>query len=106
MKRVAIFAALLAGLLSASGCTSAKAAGSASQLGAWVRLKAALSARFTNGKAALQQASNAKAAATSYRMRVEMRLHPGDPFITEEEVSCPDKIHMVANRGDRQMYDA
>jgi hypothetical protein len=106
MKRVAIFAALLAGLLSASGCTSAKTAGSASQLGAWVRLKAALRARFTNGKAALQQASNAKAAATSYRMRVEMRLHPGDPFITEEEVLCPDKIHMVANLGDRPMYEA
>ena len=106
MKKVAVVAGLLAALMLAGGCAPSKATGSASELSAWVRLKAALSARFTNGRTALQQASGAKAAAKSYRMRVEMRLHPGDPFITEEEVSCPDKIHMVANLGDRPMYEA
>lgn len=106
MKKAALLITILAVWMGASGCTSAKAAGNAPELGTWVRLKAALGARFTNGKAALQQANDAKAAAKSYRMRVEMRLHPGDPFITEEEVSCPDRIHMAATLGDRPMYDA
>jgi hypothetical protein len=106
MKKVALIIALLAVGIGTHGCASAKAAGNAPQLGTWVRVKAALSARFTNGKAALQQANDAKANAKSYRMRVEMRLHPGDPFITEEEVSCPDKIHMSAMLGDKPMYDA
>ena len=39
-------------------------------------------------------------------MRVEMRLHPGDPFVTVEEVGCPDRQRMSASLGDRPMYEA
>ena len=101
MKKLAIIFA--AGLLFINaGCSSANKG----ELSTWVRLNAALHARFTNGKMALKQASDAKAAAKSYKMRVEMRLHPGDPFITVEEVSCPDKQRMSASLGDRAMYEA
>jgi hypothetical protein len=60
-----------------------------------------MNARFTSGQKALQQANDAKAAAKSYKMRVEMRLHPGDPFITVEEMACPDRQRLTASLGDR-----
>jgi hypothetical protein len=75
-------------------------------IGTWLRLKSALKARFTSGETALRQAGEAKAAAKSYKMRVEMRLHPGDPFVTVEEVGCPDRQKMTASLGDRPMYEA
>src|SRR5215470_13358813 len=101
MKKPGVFVPILL-LFAMAGCSSGKNG----ELGNWVRLKAALHARFTNGKAALKQASDAKAAARSYKMRVEMRLHPGDPFITVEEISCPDRQRMSASLGDRAMYEA
>lgn len=102
MKKTGIIFLLVAVLALMAGCSS----GSSGEPSNWLRFKAALQARFTNGKAALKRASDAKAAAKSYKMRVEMRLHPGDPFITVEEVSCPDKIRMSASLGDRAMYEA
>jgi hypothetical protein len=106
MKRAALMVVAVSSILWLGGCGRARSADGSAEISPWVRLKAALSARFTNGKTALQQASDAKAAAKSYKMRVEMRLHPGDPFITEEEVACPDRIRMSATLGSRPMYDA
>lgn len=105
MKKVSIISLLGLVMLSAVGCSSAKATRT-EDLSTWARLKAALSARFTSGQKALQQANDAKAAARSYKMRVEMRLHPGDPFITSEEIACPDRQRLTASLGDRPMYEA
>ncbi len=76
------------------------------EIGTWMKLNAALHARFTGGQKAIQQANEAKAAAKSYKMRVEMRLHPGEAFVTVEEVGCPDRQRMTASLGDRPMYEA
>jgi hypothetical protein len=105
MKKLGINSLLLLIALSAAGCSSTKVSRT-EDLTIWTKLRAALSARFTNGRKALQQANDAKAAARSYKMRVEMRLHPGDPFITVEEISCPDRQRLTASLGDRPMYEA
>lgn len=99
---ITLVALLTLGLASCSSNTPK----TTEEIGAWLRLKSALQARFTSGPAAIQRASDAKAAAKSYKMRVEMRLHPGDPFVTVEEVSCPDRQRMSASLGDRPMYEA
>lgn len=96
---------ILVALLTLTACSSS-APKTTAEIGTWMRLKSAISARFTSGQSALQQASDAKAAAKSYKMRVEMRLHPGDPFVTVEEVSCPDRQRMSASLGERPMYEA
>ena len=105
MKKLGINFFLLLMALSMASCSSTKVM-KTEDLGAWAKLKAALSARLTTGQKALQQANDAKAAAKSYKMRVEMRLHPGDPFITMEEISCPDRQRLTASLGDRPMYEA
>ncbi len=105
MKRLGVITMLSLLSLYTIGCSSAPAT-KTEDLGTWTKLRAALIARFTDGKKALQQANDAKAAAKSYKMRVEMRLHPGDPFITVEEVSCPDRQRLTASLGDRPMYEA
>jgi hypothetical protein len=105
MKKLFIISLLLLATLWSAGCSSAKAM-KTEDLGTWTKLRAALAARFTTGQKALQQANNAKAAAKSYKMRVEMRLHPGDPFITLEEIACPDRQRLTASLGDRPMYEA
>jgi hypothetical protein len=101
--KTAIFLVLLT--LGLAGCSS-NTPKTTEEIGTWMRLKSALQARFTSGPKAIQEASNAKAAAKSYKMRVEMRLHPGDPFVTVEEVGCPDRQRMKASLGDRPMYEA
>src|SRR5690349_15491834 len=105
MKKLGITSLLLMISLCGAGCSSTKIART-EDLTTWTKLRAALSARFTNGRKALQQANDAKAVAKSYKMRVEMRLHPGDPFITLEEISCPDRQRLTASLGDRPMYEA
>jgi hypothetical protein len=105
MKKLGTISLLALLMLCAVGCSSAKATRT-EDLSTWAKLKAALTARFTTGKKALQQANDAKAAAKSYKMRVEMRLHPGDPFITVEEMACPDRQRLTASLGDRPMYEA
>ena len=100
MKKLVIIPVLLSLLL--AGCSSANSG----ELSTWVKLKAALCARFSGGKSAIERANTAKAAAKSYKMRIEMRLHPGDPFVTEEQVSCPDRLRMSASLGDKPMYEA
>ena len=106
MKKLA-FITLILILGGASGCSRGSGnPPAAGELSPWFRLKAGLSARFTGGKKAIVRASQAKASAKSYKMQVEMRLHPGDPFITVEEVSCPDRLRMTASLGDRPMYEA
>lgn len=99
---VILLATIFLGLV---GCSSSSPK-TTTEIGTWLRLKSALHARFTGGESALRQASEAKAAAKSYKMRVEMRLHPGDPFVTVEEVGCPDRQRMSASLGDRPMYEA
>jgi|GraSoiStandDraft_46_1057282.scaffolds.fasta_scaffold72576_2 hypothetical protein len=105
MKNLGTISLLALLTLSAVGCSSAKATRT-EDLSTWAKLKAAMNARFTSGQKALQQANDAKAAAKSYKMRVEMRLHPGDPFITVEEMACPDRQRLTASLGDRPMYEA
>jgi len=105
MKKLGTISLLALLMLCAVGCSSAKATRT-EDLSTWAKLKAALTARFTTGQRALQQANDAKAAAKSYKMRVEMRLHPGDPFITVEEMACPDRQRLTASLGDRPMYEA
>lgn len=105
MKKLGINYFLLLTVLFIAGCSSTTVT-KTEELGTWPKLKAALRARFTTGQKALQQANDAKAAAKSYKMRVEMRLHPGDPFITVEEISCPDRQRLTASLGDRPMYEA
>ena len=108
MKKLVIIPIMFS-MLWMAGCSSANASGPAgeqSQLSTWVRFKAALSARLGGGKSAIQKANAAKSAVKSYKMRIEMRLHPGDPFVTEEAVSCPDRLRMSASLGDRPMYEA
>ncbi|HXZ80395.1 MAG TPA: hypothetical protein VEG30_10730 [Terriglobales bacterium] len=106
MKRP-VFLLLISSLLCGLGCSnSGSNPQNGAELSTWVRLKAGLNARLTGGKKAILRSSQAKAAAKSYKMQVEMRLHPGDPFITVEEVSCPDKLRMTAKLGDRPMYEA
>ena len=99
---IILLALLTVGL---SACSSNRPK-STDEIGTWMKLESALHARFTGGPKAIQQANEAKAAAKSYKMRVEMRLHPGDPFVTIEEVGCPDRLRMTASLGDRPMYEA
>ena len=96
---------VLLALIALVGCSGSHPK-TTEEIGAWLRLKSALKARFTTGQSAIQEAGDAKAAAKTYKMRVEMRLHPGDPFVTLEEVSCPDRLRMSASLGDRPMYEA
>jgi hypothetical protein len=104
MKKLGII--LLALLTLGLAACSSSTPKTSEEIGTWLRLKSALKARFTTGPSAIQQASEAKAAAKTYKMRVEMRLHPGDPFVTMEEVSCPDRQRLSASLGDRPMYEA
>ena len=64
MKKLGITSLLVAAVLWSAGCSSTKATRT-EDLTTWTTLRAALSARFTNGRKALQQANDAKAVAKS-----------------------------------------
>jgi len=86
------------GLLSASvGCSG----DGGSEPGTMARFFAALRVRFTSGKAELQRSLEAKKAAKSFRMKVNLTLHPGSAMVTEVEVSCPDRERITTHIGSQ-----
>lgn len=69
------------------------------------RAWASVRALFVTGKSEFHKALAAKTAARTWRMRTEMRMHPGQPLITTVDVSCPDHEHMTGELGSSQ-YEA
>lgn len=68
------------------------------------RVMAGMRARFTNGKAELQRALDAKKTVQSFRMTTLLHLHPGHPMETVVEVSCPDRERFTTTIGDRTFH--
>ena len=68
------------------------------------KLLAGVRASFTTGKAEIQRSFEAKKNAKSYRMKTQLRLHPGHPLETVIEVSCPDRERFTTTIGDRAFH--
>lgn len=82
-------------LLAASGCSKANG----SDPGTWARAYASLKTRFTNGRSELTRSLEAKKNVKTFRMKVELRLHPGSAMETEIQVACPDRERMTTRLG-------
>lgn len=89
---------IICSLLVLCGCSSQ---GNGSQPGAMARLYARLQTHLTTGKAELKRGLQAKEAAKTYRMRIDLSLHPGSAMVTEVEVSCPDRERIVTHIQDK-----
>jgi len=74
-------------------------------VGLFPRTWASVRAIFVTGKAEIHQAVVAKNAAKTWRMKTEMRMHPGEPLVTTAEVACPDHEHMTGKLGSSH-YEA
>lgn len=70
-----------------------------------VRAYHSLRARMTGGKAEFAEMLKAKSAARNWKMRTEMRLHPGAVLVTVAEVSCPSAQHLTGSLGDEPRYE-
>ncbi len=107
MKRNFILIGIVAGLAIMSGCGSQESAfpDASLNVGFGPRVWASVRAIFVTGKSELQGAVAAKNAAKSWRMKTEMRLHPGEPLVTSSEVSCPDHERMTGKLGQSH-YEA
>ncbi len=77
------------------GCSSGKGPSS------WSRFWAAVRVRLTSGKAELQKALDAKKNVKSFRMRIDLTMHPGSALVTEIEVACPDRERITSSIGEK-----
>lgn len=75
---------------------------SGTQPGTLTRLFAALQARMTSGRQELQRSLEAKKNVKSYRMKIDLTMHPGSALVTEVEVSCPDRERIISHIGGQQ----
>jgi len=101
MKRKIILIGITAGLAITTACGGQESAFPSASLdiGFVPRAWASVRAVFVTGKSDLQSAVTAKNAAKSWRMKTEMRLHPGEPLVTTSEVLCPDHERMTGKLG-------
>lgn len=81
MKNV-VLAATIAAALALAGC-------------------ARINSLLGNGEKELAGAFAAKKAAKSWKMKVDVRLHPGRSMETISEVSCPDRQRITTNVGGK-----
>ncbi len=68
------------------------------------RLVAGARTRWADGPAEIRSSFDAKKAAKSFRMKTELRLHPGQPLVTTIEVACPDRERFTTVLGDRALH--
>jgi len=101
MKRKIRLIGIMAILAVMTACGSKESAfpGASLDVALVPRVWASVRAVFVTGKSDLQSAVTAKNAAKSWRMKTEMRLHPGEPLVTISEVSCPDHERMTGKLG-------
>ena len=101
MKRKIVLIGILASLAMMTACGSKESAfpNASLDVGFVPRVWASVRAVFVTGKSDLQSAVTAKNAARSWRMKTEMRLHPGEPLVTTSEVFCPDHERMTGKLG-------
>jgi hypothetical protein len=97
---------LLFCLIFIGGCSGGTQNSEAGRISFSTQLMAALKARFTSGNVELRKSFEAKKVAKSWRMRTEMRLHPGDPLVTISEVSCPDRQKLTTIMHDVAINEA
>ncbi|MFZ0286475.1 MAG: hypothetical protein WAL32_14690 [Terriglobales bacterium] len=107
MKKKIALITMVASLILVTGCGTKESAfpNASFDVGVGPRAWASVRAVFVSGKSELQNAVAAKNAAKSWRMKTEMRLHPGEPLVTTAEVSCPDHERMIGQLGESQ-YEA
>lgn len=86
---------LAVALLLLTGCS--QGSGEPSTL---AKLYAHAVAKMRDGRTELQRSLQAKKAARSYRMKIDLTMHPGSVLSTNVEVSCPDRERIVTNIGD------
>jgi hypothetical protein len=101
MKRKIVLIGIMASLAIMIACGSKESAfpNASFDVGLVPRVWASVRAVFVTGKSDLQSAVTAKNAAKSWRMKTEMRLHPGEPLVTTSEVFCPDHERMTGKLG-------
>lgn len=101
MKRIIIGIGITVTLAMLTACGAKESAfpDASFDVGFAPRVWASARAIFVDGKSELRSAVTAKNAAKSWRMRTEMRLHPGEPLVTISEVSCPDHERMTGKLG-------
>jgi hypothetical protein len=104
-KIVLIGIGLSLALMTACGSQESAFPSASFDVGFGPRAWASVRAVFVSGKSELQSAVTAKNAAHSWRMKTEMRLHPGEPLVTTAEVSCPDHERMLGKLGQSH-YEA
>jgi len=101
MKRKIALIGISASLAMMTACGGRESAFSNASLdvGLVPRTWASVRAVFVTGKSDLQSAVTARNTAKSWRMKTEMRLHPGEPLVTTTEVFCPDRERMTGKLG-------